>query len=58
VPGAPDDIFWALGMNNQVVTVIPSEGVVAVRMGPKPPAEAPFTHVEMTEALLEAAGSP
>ena len=58
VPGAPDDIFWALGFNNQVVTVIPSEGVVAVRMGPKPPADAPFSHVEMTEALLEAAGEP
>lgn len=53
-PGAPDDVFWALGFRNQVVAVIPSEGVVAVRMGAAPPADAPFGHVELTTAVLDA----
>jgi CubicO group peptidase (beta-lactamase class C family) len=53
-PGAPDDIFWALGFNDQVVTVIPSEGIVAVRMGAKPPAEAPFGRGELTTGVLSA----
>ena len=58
VPGAPEDVFWALGLNNQIVTVIPSEGIVAVRMGPKPPAEAPFTQTELTEGVLAALVAP
>ena len=58
VPGAPEDVFWALGFNDQVVTVIPSEGVVAVRMGDKPPPEAPFGRDELTLGVLEALGAP
>jgi CubicO group peptidase (beta-lactamase class C family) len=54
VPGAPDDIFWALGFNEQVVAVIPSEGIVAVRMGARPPAEAPFGRAELTTGVLSA----
>lgn len=54
VPGAPDDVFWALGFNNQIVAVIPSEGIVAVRMGPRPPADAPFTQAELTLGVLDA----
>ena len=38
VPDAPDDAFWALGFRNQIVAVIPSEGIVAVRMGAAPAA--------------------
>jgi CubicO group peptidase (beta-lactamase class C family) len=57
-PGAPDDVFWALGFRNQVVAVIPSEGVVAVRMGAAPPADAPFGHVELTTAVLDALVDP
>jgi CubicO group peptidase (beta-lactamase class C family) len=58
VPGAPDDVFWALGFNNQIVAVIPSEGVVAVRMGAAPPADAPFTQTELTRGVLDALGVP
>jgi CubicO group peptidase (beta-lactamase class C family) len=54
VPGAPDDVFWALGFNNQIVLVVPSEGIVAVRMGPAPPADAAFTQANLTTGVLEA----
>jgi CubicO group peptidase (beta-lactamase class C family) len=54
VPGAPEDVFWALGFNDQVVAVIPSEGIVAVRMGAGPPAEAPFGRGELTTGVLSA----
>ena len=42
VPGVPEDVFWALGFHEQVVAAIPSEGIVAVRMGAEPPPDAPF----------------
>lgn len=35
-PAAPADAFWALGWGNQLVAVVPSADVVAVRLGPKP----------------------
>jgi CubicO group peptidase (beta-lactamase class C family) len=53
-PGAPADVFWALGLNSQVVAVIPSEGIVAVRLGARPPADAPFGPREITDGLLTA----
>ena len=34
VPGAPEDLFWALGLGNQVVQVDPGSGTVVVRLGP------------------------
>ena len=58
VPDAPDDAFWALGFRNQVVAVIPSEGIVAVRMGAAPPAGAPFGHAELTMGVLDALVDP
>ena len=54
VPGAPEDTFWALGFNDQIVAVIPSEGIVAVRLGAKPPPEAPFSRGELTTGVLAA----
>ena len=35
-PRAPDDTFWALGAGRQMIAVIPSEDIVAVRMGAAP----------------------
>jgi len=58
VPGAPDDAFWALGFRNQIVAVIPSEGIVAVRMGAAPPPGAPFTQAELTAGVLDAVVDP
>lgn len=53
VPGAPADTFWALGFRDQIVAVIPSEDVVAVRMGGAPPAGvAAFTQFQLTTGIL------
>ena len=54
VPGVPEDVFWALGFHEQVVAVIPSEGIVAVRMGAEPPPGAPFGRNELTTGVLAA----
>jgi len=56
VPGAPEDAFWALGFRNQIVAVVPSEGIVAVRLGAPPPEHAPFTQTELTLGVLDALG--
>jgi CubicO group peptidase (beta-lactamase class C family) len=53
-PEAPEDVFWALGFRNQIVAVVPSEGIVAVRMGDAPPLGAPFTQTELTNGVLDA----
>lgn len=58
LPGASEDIFWALGFNNQVVAVVPEAGIVAVRMGPKPPDDAPFSYAELTTGVLDAIVEP
>jgi hypothetical protein len=34
VPGAPDDVFWALGLGDQIIAVFPDTDTVAVRLGP------------------------
>lgn len=54
LPGASEDIFWALGFNQQTVAVIPEEGIVAVRLGAKPPETTPFSYVELTNGVLGA----
>ena len=58
VSDAPDAAFWALGFRNQIVAVIPSEGIVAVRMGAAPPPGAPFTQAELTMGVLDAVVEP
>jgi CubicO group peptidase (beta-lactamase class C family) len=57
LPGAPEDVYWALGLGEQVVAVVPSEGIVAVRLGERPPADRPFSYRELTAGVLEAAGA-
>ena len=34
VPGAPEDMYWALGFANQVVAIDPGSDTVVVRLGP------------------------
>ena len=34
VPGAPDDIYWALGAGGQYIAIHPTSGIVAVRLAP------------------------
>lgn len=45
-PGAPADLFWAIGLGNQLVQVDPGSGTVVVRLGegeprPQPPTFGP-----------------
>ena len=35
-PRAPENTFWALGAGRQMIAVIPSKDIVAVRMGGAP----------------------
>lgn len=53
-PGAPADTFWALGYGNEYVAVIPSEGVVAVRMGSRPNTPEQLTFSSFTDGVLKA----
>lgn len=36
MPDAPDDLYAALGKNGQILNVVPSKGLVLVRMGERP----------------------
>ncbi len=55
VPGAPEDMFWALGLQNQVVAVDPGSETVVVRIGGIPDAGRPaFTQAEAAKVVTEA----
>ena len=34
VPGAAENVFWALGLGDQIIAIYPDTGVVSVRLGP------------------------
>lgn len=51
-PAAPEDTFWALGWGNQLLAVVPSADVVAVRLGPKPEGPEILTFDTFTSAVL------
>lgn len=53
-PGAPADAFWALGLGKQVVAVVPSERIVAVRMGAAPQDPDALTPGAFTSDVLAA----
>ena len=53
-PRAPKDAFWALGLGSQIVAVVPSEGIVAVRMGGAPQDPAAVSADAFTAAVLDA----
>jgi CubicO group peptidase (beta-lactamase class C family) len=44
VPGAPDDVYWALGAGGQYIAIHPTSGIVAVRLAPvnAPEGSTPF----------------
>ena len=54
VPEAPPDTFWALGLQDQVMAVVPAHGIVAVRLGPAPSPDHPFGVQELTTGVLAA----
>ena len=50
VAAAPDDMYSAIGMNGQILSIVPSEGLVIVRMGADPGPLFPF-HEQKWERL-------
>lgn len=53
-PGAPTGTSWAIGYGQQVVAVVPSRDVVAVRMGPLPATPEALTLDALTAGVLAA----
>jgi CubicO group peptidase (beta-lactamase class C family) len=53
-PRAPDDTYWALGALQQVMAVIPSEDIVAVRLGGAPADRGSVTPDTFTGDVLDA----
>lgn len=51
-PHVPEDAFWALGWGNEFLAVVPSRGVVAVRLGPRPAGPEDLTFDRFTSAVL------
>ena len=43
VPGAPDSMYWALGLGNQVMQIDPGTKTVVVRLGTAVPIPIPPT---------------
>ncbi len=57
-PKAPEDTFWALGYGSEYVMVIPSEGIVAVRMGSRPDTPEQLSFSSFAEGVLNALRTP
>ena len=57
VPGAPEDMYWAHGLGDQIIAVDPGSDTVTVRLGPAAAAADTFGRADMarvvTEALVE-----
>lgn len=58
VPRAPEDTLWALGFNNQILAILPSQGVIAVRLGPKPPKDVDMSVRPFTDSVLDVIAEP
>ena len=52
VPAAPEDTTWALGFNDQILAILPSERAVAVRLGERPESQAEFSLRTFTAGVL------
>ncbi len=58
-PGAPDDMYWALGLGNQLIQIDPGTRTVVVRLGtaeliPLPPTFGPGDASEVvTQAVTD-----
>lgn len=53
-PRAPKDAYWALGFGKQIISVVPSEGIVAVRMGTMPADQRAISPDSFTGGVLDA----
>lgn len=56
-PGVPDDAFWAYGYGDEYVAVVPSEGVVGVRLGARPATPDALTFERFTRGVLQGLGA-
>ena len=55
VPGAPDDMYWALGFGNQIVQIDPASNTVVVRLGtPGRPGEPAFGPADAARVVTDA----
>lgn len=56
VPGAPEDMFFALGFGNQIISVDPGSDTVVVRLGPAraPAGAGRFTQADTAAVVTEA----
>jgi CubicO group peptidase (beta-lactamase class C family) len=55
VPGAPEDMYFALGLGNQIIAVDPASETVVVRLGVgPPPGAAPFDAAAAARVVTEA----
>lgn len=54
-PGAPEDMFWAIGLGNQIVQVDPGSRTVVVRLGPgQRPSPPTFGPADASRIVTEA----
>ena len=58
VPGAPEDMFWAHGLGDQIIAVDPGSDTVVVRLGPAAAAGSGFARAEMARVVTEALVDP
>jgi CubicO group peptidase (beta-lactamase class C family) len=56
-PSVPDDAFWAYGYGDQYVAVVPSERLVAVRLGARPATPDLLTFERFTRGVLKGLGA-
>lgn len=52
-PDVPSDAFWALGWGGQILAVVPSKKVVAIRLGRRPRYPDDFTVEKFTSTVLD-----
>lgn len=57
VPGAPEDLVWALGLGSQIVQVHEATGTVLVRLGPAT-LSSPYTRDKAARLVTEAIVDP
>lgn len=51
-PDVPSDAFWALGWGGQILAVVPSKKIVAIRLGRRPRYPDDFTVEKFTSTVL------
>ncbi len=59
-PGAPEDMFWALGLGDQILQMDPGSNTIVVRLGPagSAPGSPKFRQTDAARVLTEALTPP